>query len=289
MRVRSTCIALVFLTCVLVGCQKDTRNFGQTDPDSVAWQDLNSVRWADGTGTFAGGRVAILSADEETGAQVLLLDMPKKALVDAHGGKAHSHTSTSHTYVIKGSVSAEINGRMHTANQGEYFRLPAGVAHRGSVIPDGGATMLIFAEGSFDTTFVDDNELSPKDEPVVGMAVSSRTAIHSSKSATYAEGSGLFKGGQIALLADGTNSDWEVAFFRQSPGSPSPAGAVNIHSHDHTMHTYIIDGAVRSQIDGDDLVGRAGHYFRMPAGVEHGESQIEDFETTMLIFIERAR
>ena len=52
------------------------------------------------------------------------------------------------------------------------------------------------------------------------------------------------------------------------------------HSHDSEQVTYVLDGALRCTIDGEDLVVRAGEVVVIPSGVAH---QIEVLDDTLVI------
>jgi quercetin dioxygenase-like cupin family protein len=52
------------------------------------------------------------------------------------------------------------------------------------------------------------------------------------------------------------------------------------HTHESEQVTYVLDGAVRCMVDGEDLVVRAGEVFVVPSGVPH---QIEVLDDTLVI------
>ena len=52
------------------------------------------------------------------------------------------------------------------------------------------------------------------------------------------------------------------------------------HAHDSEQMTYVLDGALRCMVDGEDLVVRAGEVFVIPSGVPH---QIEVLDDTLVI------
>ena len=52
------------------------------------------------------------------------------------------------------------------------------------------------------------------------------------------------------------------------------------HLHDSEQMTYVLDGALRCTIDGEDLVVRAGEVMVIPSGVPH---QIEVLEDALVI------
>jgi quercetin dioxygenase-like cupin family protein len=52
------------------------------------------------------------------------------------------------------------------------------------------------------------------------------------------------------------------------------------HLHESEQMTYVLDGALRCTIDGEDLIVRAGEVMVIPSGVPH---QIEILEDTLVI------
>lgn len=52
------------------------------------------------------------------------------------------------------------------------------------------------------------------------------------------------------------------------------------HMHDSEQVTYVLDGALRCVIDGDEMVLRAGEVMVIPSGVPH---QIEVLDDTLVI------
>lgn len=52
------------------------------------------------------------------------------------------------------------------------------------------------------------------------------------------------------------------------------------HAHDSEQMTYVLDGALRFTVDGEDLVARAGEVVLIPSGVPH---QIEVLEDALVI------
>lgn len=52
------------------------------------------------------------------------------------------------------------------------------------------------------------------------------------------------------------------------------------HVHDSEQITYVLDGAVRCVVDGEDLVVRAGEVVVIPSGVAH---QMEALDDTLVI------
>ena len=57
---------------------------------------------------------------------------------------------------------------------------------------------------------------------------------------------------------------------------------VALHVHDSEQVSYVLDGALRCVVDGEDLVVRAGEVVVIPSGVPH---QIEALDDTLLIDI----
>jgi len=52
------------------------------------------------------------------------------------------------------------------------------------------------------------------------------------------------------------------------------------HAHDSEQTTYVLDGALRCVVDGEDLVVRAGEVVVIPSGVLH---QMEVLDDTLVI------
>lgn len=52
------------------------------------------------------------------------------------------------------------------------------------------------------------------------------------------------------------------------------------HTHDSEQTTYVLDGALRCVIDGEEMVVRAGEVVVIPSGVPH---QIEVLDDTLVI------
>jgi quercetin dioxygenase-like cupin family protein len=52
------------------------------------------------------------------------------------------------------------------------------------------------------------------------------------------------------------------------------------HTHESEQVTYVLDGAVRCMVDGEELVVRAGEVVVIPSGVPH---QLEALDDTLVI------
>ena len=51
---------------------------------------------------------------------------------------------------------------------------------------------------------------------------------------------------------------------------------VPIHSHESEQMTYILQGALRFRIDGEELIVREGEVLHIPSGVAHQSEALED-------------
>lgn len=65
-----------------------------------------------------------------------------------------------------------------------------------------------------------------------------------------------------------------VARFNLSRGAVVPT-----HSHDHEQVSYVVRGALRFRVRGEDILVRAGEALQIPSWAEHGVAEVvEDTE-----------
>ena len=70
-----------------------------------------------------------------------------------------------------------------------------------------------------------------------------------------------------------TASRMTIARFTLARGAVVPA-----HSHDHEQVSYVVTGALRFRVGGDEMLVRAGEALQIPSWAEHGVDAIEDSE-----------
>jgi quercetin dioxygenase-like cupin family protein len=60
--------------------------------------------------------------------------------------------------------------------------------------------------------------------------------------------------------------------------SLSRGGVVPSHSHDHEQVSYVVSGALRFRIAGEEILVRAGEALQIPSWAEHSVEVVEDTE-----------
>jgi quercetin dioxygenase-like cupin family protein len=68
-----------------------------------------------------------------------------------------------------------------------------------------------------------------------------------------------------------TTGRMTVAHFNLARGAVVPR-----HSHDHEQLSYVVSGALKFNVGGDEMVVRAGEAIQIPSWAEHGVEAIED-------------
>jgi len=61
---------------------------------------------------------------------------------------------------------------------------------------------------------------------------------------------------------------------------------VPLHAHTHEQVIYVLQGAVRARVDGEDVTVREGEVLLIPAGAPHQAEAIDD---TFVLTIDRTR
>jgi quercetin dioxygenase-like cupin family protein len=246
----------------------------------------SDLRWQEGSGPFEGGKVAVLGTNRQTGAFAGFIKMPAKSLMDSHNGRLHSHTSTSHTFIIEGEVRAIIGGKEITGKAGDYFRLPAGVPHQGSIVPVDDVTMFMLTDGEFGLEFRDEKDDRSMDA-LMSIIDWSMPSFHQRiDRLAWQEGSGTFAGGKVSIVGDSSKSGATVSFLRMPRKALMDSHDGRLHCHTSTSHTFIVEGEVGAVINGQEITGKTGDYFRMPAGFLHQGSIVPQADTTMFIMTE---
>jgi quercetin dioxygenase-like cupin family protein len=64
-----------------------------------------------------------------------------------------------------------------------------------------------------------------------------------------------------------------IARFSLARGAVVPQ-----HSHDHEQVSYVVSGALKFRVAGDEIVVRGGEALQIPSWAEHGVEAIEDTE-----------
>jgi quercetin dioxygenase-like cupin family protein len=70
-----------------------------------------------------------------------------------------------------------------------------------------------------------------------------------------------------------TTQRMTIARFALSRGAIVPA-----HYHDHEQVSYVVSGALRFRVSGEEILVRAGEALQIPSWAEHGVEVIEDTE-----------
>lgn len=70
-----------------------------------------------------------------------------------------------------------------------------------------------------------------------------------------------------------TTSRMTIARFALSKG-----GVVPSHSHDHEQVSYVLGGALRFRVGGEEILVRAGEALQIPSWAEHSVEVVEDTE-----------
>lgn len=265
---------ITLLVLTIFGC----KDKGERRWTIQALHSFDKLVWEDGRGSFEGGKVAVVGTDLKTGAIALFLKMPPKKLEEAHGGRLHSHTSTSHTLILEGEVSAIINDKKFTGKAGDYFRFPAGLAHTGSETGPLGATMFMITEGKFDLEFTKKNQQPMEIGEIKGEKRWNLPALHTLNDLIWEEGSGSLEGGKVAMVGKDSKSGAMALFLRMPAKKMTQAHEGRLHYHTSTSHTIIFKGGtVSAMINSKTMVGKTFDYFRMPAGFPHkGSGTIVD-------------
>jgi len=68
-----------------------------------------------------------------------------------------------------------------------------------------------------------------------------------------------------------TTSRMTVAHFNLQRGAVVPR-----HSHDHEQLSYVVSGALKFNVAGEDVTVRAGELIQIPSWAEHGVDALED-------------
>ena len=78
----------------------------------------------------------------------------------------------------------------------------------------------------------------------------------------------------------GRDSTLTQAYFKKGAWCP-------LHAHSTEMVVYVLQGALRAQVDGEDVTVREGEVLIVPAGVPHQAESLDD--TFVMTFLERAQ
>jgi quercetin dioxygenase-like cupin family protein len=60
--------------------------------------------------------------------------------------------------------------------------------------------------------------------------------------------------------------------------SLSRDAVVPVHDHDHEQVSYVVSGALMFQVDGKEILVRAGEALQIPSWAKHGVTAVEDTE-----------
>lgn len=247
---------------------------------------LSKLKWVNGKGSFEGGKIAVVAKNPKTGAMAFYLKMSKKALKDAHEGRLHSHKGTGHTIVLKGSVSAIIGGKKLTMKAGDYFRLPEGVLHQGSIIPGPDPTiMFMITEGNFDLVYAPEGKKAPVLRSSLAQKAVNRTALYSLNKLDWKKGTSSFDGGKVAVVSQDRKQNTNVLYLKMPPKKYEDAHKGRTHSHSALAHTILLKGTVKAKVNGVELTMKPGDYFRAPAGFEHKGSHVTGPEPAVMVMI----
>ena len=283
-------IGLIVITIILIpilSCKSVVDELqNETRWDKAALFELNKLNWEEGQGSFEGGKIAVVAKDEKTGAMAFYLQMPPKGLEDAHGGRLHSHTGTSHTLVIKGSVSAIVGGKEMTMKEGEYFRLPAGFLHKGSIIPGPDPTiMFMVTDGSFDLEYAKEGEEEMPLTSDLNQKDIAQPALFTMDNLEWQKGEGSFEGGMYATVCNDPENGINIMFLDMPPKEYSESHEGRSHSHSGLSHSILLKGTIKAKIGGEELTMNPGDYFRAPAGFEHVGSHVPGPDHAIVMMI----
>ncbi len=53
-------------------------------------------------------------------------------------------------------------------------------------------------------------------------------------------------------------------------------GAVSVHQHENEQIAYMIEGAIKFTVNGEEIIARKGDVLHIPANVPHGGEALED-------------
>jgi quercetin dioxygenase-like cupin family protein len=98
-------------------------------------------------------------------------------------------------------------------------------------------------------------------------------AAFSLRDLKWEKGSGMMEGVEVAVVCRDPKRGPTAMFVKvnkpHKPGGP-------YRYHNATVHNFVVEGSVSVVVDGKTVTGRAGDYFRAPAGWLHGDSHGND-------------
>jgi quercetin dioxygenase-like cupin family protein len=99
-----------------------------------------------------------------------------------------------------------------------------------------------------------------------------KPALFRSGEVKFTEGEGTFAGLQVAVLSEDPVTGARAVLLKVPRDKKADPRKSN-HFNTLTMHTFVIQGELSVEAEGKTHTGRAGDYFRAPAGWIHGDSQ----------------
>jgi quercetin dioxygenase-like cupin family protein len=98
-----------------------------------------------------------------------------------------------------------------------------------------------------------------------------RPALFRSKELKWKAGTGLFKGVQVAVVSEDSNTGAKALFVKLPPSKKADARS-EYHFHTAATHSLVLQGTVFSGVNGKEFALKAGDYARTPENWIHADS-----------------
>lgn len=237
--------------------------------DSLALHRIEDLHWEKGERSFKGMEVAVVGRDERTGAGAFFVRSQRTG-ASRRAAEEHVYPGTSHTVVVSGVIKVAFGKRSYTVRSRDYFRYPAGYPQVAPEVVEDALMFTMIEAGSS----AGRSGKALTDRP--GTLATPRwdaPALYRARSLKWGRGDGSFEGMQVAVVGHDTRTG-ATALFDRAPRSEAFHHKGRLHSHTSTSHTLILSGIVAAVFDGWQVFGKAGDYFRCPAGVVHRGSVV---------------
>jgi quercetin dioxygenase-like cupin family protein len=210
------------------------------------------------------------------------------------GANAHTHPNEQFNYIVQGTMTGEIAGELVFAPRGTMLHTPGGVVHTGLACPEEDLVFLALKDTRHGITgpSVDGKYEGPNYLPGFGTRADERMR---STAELIAESGRDPAGEKVRYVYDfahlenkpGRASSAVVAPRVASAKSPATGalltgerlhvallrfphgGTMQLHTHPNEQFTFVVEGAVRAEIGGEDFIVEKHCIAHIPPGVPH--------------------
>jgi len=209
------------------------------------------------------------------------------------GAKAHTHPNEQFNYIVQGVMTGDIAGELVFAPKGTLMHTPARVVHTGLACPDEDLIFLAVKDTRHGIVGppVDGKYDGPNYLPGFGtragepMKSTAELMAESGRHPAGVKTRYIYDFAHLAEKPGRVSSAMVTPQVNGTPGSTGPVvtgemlhvgllryargGGLQRHSHPNEQFTFVVEGMVRAEIDGEEALVGKHCVLHVPAGVPH--------------------